>query len=77
MATYKILETDVAGARVTAQPDALDGTTTQNKAVFDAYSDIIVAKFNAFVDHAETDYGVAIDAEVYELYEENGWIPPN
>jgi len=76
MANYRIEETDIAGARVTAQPDALEGTTQQNKAVFDAYSEIIKDKFNTFVDHAESDYGVTIDAEVLELFEENGWTPP-
>lgn len=75
MATYTISSADVNSVHVEAQPTVLTGTPTQNKKVFDAYCDMIVNKFNTFVNHVETDISTEISAAVIALYTAHGYDP--
>lgn len=72
---YIITQQEINAVHVAAQPDRLRGTAAQNKAVFDAYSDLIVSKFNAYVNYNE---GIGdIDSAVLTLAAQMGWTPEN
>ena len=71
---YKISSADVAGVNVESQPTILRGSATQNKQVFDKYSDLIVDHFNDLCDFIETDTSAAIDHDVLVLYASLGWV---
>lgn len=76
MADYTISQAEVNSVHVEAQPTVLAGSPTENKRVFDAYSDMIVSKFNTFVNHVE-ETSSEIDASVIALYVANGYDPDN
>ena len=65
---YKISSADVNAVHVEAQPTVLKGTATQNKQVFDKYSDMIVTHFNNLCDFIDTDTSAVVDNEVLLLY---------
>ena len=71
---YKISTADVQGAHVEAQPTVLRGDATQNKQVFDKYSDMIVSHFNNLCDFIDENTSTEIDRSVLLLYAALGWI---
>lgn len=71
---YKISLADVQGAHVEAQPTILKGSATDNKKVFDAYSDMIVEHFNNLCDFVESDTSATVDRDVLLLYASLGWV---
>ena len=71
---YKISSADVNAVHVEAQPTVLKGTATQNKQVFDKYSDMIVTHFNNLCDFIDTDTSAVVDNEVLLLYASLGWV---
>ena len=71
---YKISSADVSAVHVEAQPTILHGSPTQNKQVFDKYSDMIVDHFNDLCDFIDTDTSAVVDSEVLLLYESLGWV---
>ena len=71
---YKISTADIEAVHVEAQPTILHGSATQNKQVFDAYSDMIVSHFNDLCDYIETDTSATIDRDVLLLYQSLGWV---
>ena len=72
---YKISSADVAGVHVESQPTILTGSATQNKQVFDKYSDMIVSHFNDLCDFVDSDTSATVDNDVLILYASLGWIP--
>ena len=75
--SYKIEQSDIAAVSVRGRERTLQGTVAENQQVFDDLGEMICEKFNAFVDHVETDTGTTIDEEVIEYYEDMGWVPDN
>ena len=71
---YKISTADVQGVHVEAQPTILKGSATQNKRVFDAYSDMIVEHFNNLCDFVDSDTSATVDYDVLALYASLGWV---
>lgn len=71
---YKISPADVQGVHVEAQPTILKGSATQNKKVFDAYSDMIVEHFNDLCDFVNSDTSATVDYDVLALYATLGWV---
>lgn len=71
---YKISSADVQSVHVEAQPTILRGSATQNKQVFDKYSDLIVTRFNSLCDFIENDVSSTIDRDVLLLYASLGWV---
>ena len=71
---YKISSADVNAVHVEAQPNILQGTATQNKQVFDKYSDMIVSHFNGLCDFIDTDISAEVDNDVIAYYISIGWI---
>ena len=71
---YKISDADVSAVHVEAQPTILRGNATQNKQVFDKYSDMITEHFNDLCDFINTDTSAVVDAEVLALYASLGWV---
>ena len=71
---YTITSAQVNAAHVEAQPNILQGTATQNKQVFDKYSDLIVDHFNDLCDFIETDTSAVVDHDVLLLYASLGWV---
>ena len=71
---YKISSADVNGVHVEAQPTILNGSATQNKQVFDRYSDMIVTHFNGLCDYIDTDTSAVVDAQVLVIYASLGWV---
>lgn len=71
---YKISPADVAGVNVESQPTVLRGSATQNKQVFDKYSDLIVDHFNDLCEFINTDTSSVIDRDVLVLYASLGWV---
>lgn len=71
---YKISSADVQGVHVEAQPTILRGSATQNKQVFDKYSDMIVEHFNDLCDFVDTDTSATVDHDVLVLYASLGWV---
>lgn len=71
---YKISTADVQAVHVEAQPTVLRGSATQNKQVFDAYSDMIVNHFNGLCDFVEADTSATIDRDVLLFYASLGWV---
>lgn len=71
---YKITTADVQAVHVEAQPTILRGSATQNKQVFDQYSDMIVEHFNDLCDFIETDTSATVDRDVLVLYALLGWV---
>lgn len=71
---FKISSADIAGVHVEAQPTTLKGTATQNKQVFDKYSDMIVEHFNDLCDFVDTDTSAVVDNAVLILYASLGWV---
>ena len=71
---YKISSADVNGVDVEAQPTILNGSATQNKQVFDRYSDMIVTHFNGLCDYIDTDTSAVVDAQVLVIYASLGWV---
>lgn len=71
---YKISSADVSAVHVEAQPTILRGSATQNKQVFDAYSDMIVNHFNGLCDFINNDTSATVDRDVLELYASLGWV---
>lgn len=71
---YKISSADVSAVHVEAQPTILKGSATQNKQVFDKYSDMIVSHFNDLCDFIDTDTSAVVDNEVLLLYASLGWV---
>ena len=60
------------------QPDVLIGEATANKAVFDAFPELIANKHNELIDYISNNFTDAnIDNETKRLFESLGWIPPN
>lgn len=73
----KILSSDVNPVHVQGiAEDVLTGTVAQNKKVFDNYCDMIVTKFNAFVDVVAQDTTSEIDSEVIAQFVAAGWTQP-
>lgn len=75
--SYKINDTDISAVAVRGRSKTLQGTVAENQQVFDDFGTMIAEKFNAFVDHVETDTGTTIDNDVIEFYEDMGWVPDN
>lgn len=71
---YKITTADIQGAHVEAQPTILRGSATQNKQVFDKYSDMIAEHFNGLCDFLASDTSSVIDRDVLVYYASIGWI---
>lgn len=71
---YKISSADVQGVHVEAQPTVLRGSATQNKQVFDKYSDLIVDHFNDLCDFINNDTSAVVDHDVLLLYASLGWV---
>ena len=71
---YKITTADVQEVHVEAQPTILRGSATQNKQVFDKYSDMIVEHFNDLCDFVDADTSAVIDSDVLVLYASLGWV---
>ena len=71
---YKISTAEVQGVHVEAQPTILKGSATQNKRVFDAYSDMIVEHFNNLCDFVDSDTSATVDYDVLALYASLGWV---
>jgi hypothetical protein len=71
---YKISSADISAVHVEAQPTVLRGSATQNKQVFDKYSDMIVDHFNDLCDFISSDTSATIDRDVLVLYESLGWV---
>lgn len=71
---FKISSADVSAVHVEAQPTILQGSATQNKQVFDKYSDMIVDHFNDLCDFIDTDTSAVVDNEVLLLYASLGWV---
>ena len=71
---YKISSADVQGVHVEAQPTILRGSATQNKQVFDKYSDLIVSHFNDLCDFVDNDTSATVDHSVLLLYASLGWV---
>lgn len=71
---YKITPADVSAVHVEAQPTILRGSATQNKQVFDKYSDMITSHFNDFCDFIAEDTSAEIDRDVLLLYASLGWV---
>lgn len=74
---YKITESDINASHVQSAEDTLKGTAQQNKAVFDRYSDMIVEKFNGFVDYVSDQSPDEIDEEVKQQFKNAGWVDPS
>lgn len=60
--------------RVGAQPDILQGSTAQNKKVFDDYCDMIATRHNQLCDFVETDTSATVDQSVLALFALDGWV---
>lgn len=73
---YKIRPADVSAVNVESANDVLSGTAQQNKQVFDKYSDMIVDKFNAFIDFFATQDTNEIDKDVIDDFKSHGWVEP-
>lgn len=71
---FKISSADIAGVNVESQPTILRGSATQNKQVFDKYSDMIVNHFNDLCDFINTDQSAVVDHDVLVLYASLGWV---
>ena len=71
---YKISTAERNAVHVEAQPDILRGSTTQNKQVFDKYSDMIVEHFNNLCDVVDDNTSAVVDSGVLILYASLGWI---
>lgn len=71
---YKISSADVAAVHVEAQPTILKGSATQNKQVFDKYSDMITDHFNDLCDFVASDTSATIENSVLILYASIGWV---
>lgn len=71
---YKISDADVASVHVESQPTVLNGTATQNKQVFDKYSDLIKDRFNSLCDLVDEDTSAVVDNSVKQYYHDVlGW----
>lgn len=71
---YKITSADVQAVHVEAQPTILRGSATQNKQVFDKYSDMIVDHFNDLCDFVDANTDAVVDHDVLVLYASLGWV---
>ena len=71
----KITSTDINAVHVEAQPTVLQGSVSDNKKVFDAYSDMIVEHFNGLCDFVADDTSAEIDNTVLALFVADGWTP--
>lgn len=71
---YKITSAEVSAVHVEGQPTELNGTATQNKQVFDKYSDMIVGHFNDLCDFIAEDTSATIATSVLNLYASLGWV---
>lgn len=71
---YKITAADVQVVHVEAQPTVLRGSATQNKQVFDRYSDMIVSHYNGLCDYVDQNISSTIDHDVLLLYASMGWV---
>lgn len=76
-ADFKITSAEANNVHVQGQPDILQGSAQQNKAAFDAYSELIRNRFNGLCDFIDTDTSTVIDRDVLEYYVSIGWIPDN
>lgn len=65
-------------AWVQKQPDVLIGEPSANKAVFDAFPELVANKHNDLIDYISSTFTDAnIDNETILLFQSLGWIPPN
>lgn len=71
---YIITDADKQVVHVEAQPTILRGSATQNKQVFDKYSDMIVTRFNGLCGYVDANISPAIDHSVLLLYASMGWV---
>lgn len=72
---YKITTADVQAVHVEAQPTTLRGDATENKKVFDRYSDMIVRHFNNLCDFVGTESDAVVDHDVIIYYRDVlGWV---
>ena len=71
---FKIDGADKAAVNVESQPTILRGSATQNKQVFDKYSDMIVSHFNDLCDFINADQSAVVDHDVLVLYASLGWV---
>ena len=72
---YIISTADVQGAHVEAQPTVLRGSATENKRVFDRYSDMIVEHFNGLCNFISDERSTEIDRDVLIYYRDVlGWV---
>lgn len=71
---FKISSAEVNNVHVEAQPNVLRGTATQNKQVFDKYSDLITDHFNDLCDYIDEDTSTVIDNAVLQYYASIGWV---
>ncbi len=71
---YIITPADVQIVHVEAQPTVLRGSATQNKQVFDKYSDMIVTHHNGLCNYVDQNISPAIDHSVLLLYASMGWV---
>lgn len=72
---YMISTAEVQAVHVEAQPTILQGSATDNKKAFDAYSDMIVSHFNDLCTFLENDTSATVDRDVLIYYREVlGWV---
>lgn len=71
---YKITSADVSAVHVEAQPTVLRGSATQNKQVFDKYSDMITSHFNDLCDFISSNTSAEVEMSVLLLYASMGWV---
>ena len=73
MEQYKITAQEVAQNNVKGVPDRLDGTPQENKNIFDRLPELIVGRFNGFIDGMKSNFYSreeterAISARVVEI----------
>lgn len=71
---YIITPADVSAVHVEAQPTVLRGSATQNKQVFDKYSDMITSHFNGLCYFISSDTSAEVEMSVLLLYASMGWV---
>lgn len=74
---YKITDGEREQVRVVGQPTVLQKSPAENKAVFDAFAEMIADHFNNALDEIASDTSAEIDRQVLDLYIALGWTPEN
>lgn len=73
-----VKESEKENTWVQHQPDVLIGEPSANKAVFDAFPELIANRHNDLITYITQNFTDAnIDYETKLLFQSLGWIPPN